>query len=89
MAIKIVTIMKRGVKKYFWDIAELLHHYSVNDFINFYIKKYSIQQLLILVPFAMTFFIATHENGDIVSLKGQTWTSVKKYIQQHVNNFFK
>ncbi len=39
MAMKIAAIMKRGVKKDFWYIAELLHHYSVNDFINYYRRK--------------------------------------------------
>lgn len=89
MAMKIAAIMKRGVKKDFWDIAELLHHYSVDDFISFYTKKYPSQQLLISVPFAMTYFIDADESEDPVSLKGQTWKSVKKYIQQHVNDFLK
>lgn len=89
MAMKIAAILKRGVKKDFWDIAELLHHYSVEDFIKFYSKKYPSQQLLISVPFAMTYFIDADESEDPVSLKGQTWKSVKKYIQQHVNDFLK
>jgi hypothetical protein len=43
MAMKIAAIMKRGVKKDFWDIAELLRHYSMEDFINYYTKKYPSQ----------------------------------------------
>lgn len=89
MAMKIAAIMKRGVKKDFWDIAELLHHYSVENFISFYTKKYPSQQLLISVPFALTYFIDAEESEDPVSLKGQTWKSVKKFIQQHVNDFLK
>jgi predicted nucleotidyltransferase component of viral defense system len=89
MAMKIAAILKRGVKKDFWDIAELLQHYSVEDFINYYTKKYPSQQLLVSVPFALTYFIDAEESEDPVSLKGQTWKSVKKYIQQHVNEFLK
>jgi len=37
---KVAAIMKRGVKKDFWDIAELLQHYSIQDFIDLYSKKY-------------------------------------------------
>jgi hypothetical protein len=55
MAMKIAAIMKRGVKKDFWDIAELFHHYTVEDFINYYTQKYHSQQLLVSVPFALTY----------------------------------
>ena len=89
MAMKIAAIMKRGVKKDFWDIAELLHHYTVEDFIHFYTKKYPSQQLLVSVPFALTYFIDAEESEDPVSLKGQTWESVKKFIQGKVNDFLK
>lgn len=89
MAMKIAAIMKRGVKKDFWDIAELLQHYPVDDFIRFYTKKYPSQQLLVSVPFALTYFIDADESEDPISLKGQTWKTVKKTIQQHVNDFLK
>ena len=89
LAMKIAAIMKRGVKKDFWDIAELLDHYSVNDFITYYIQKYPSQQLLVSVPYAMTYFDDAEESEDPVSLKGQTWESVKKIIQQKVSDFLR
>ena len=89
MAIKIAAIMKRGVKKDFWDIAELLQHFSVEQFIRYYTQKYRSQQLLISVPFALTYFIDAEESEDPVSLKGQTWKSVKKYIQRQVSDYLK
>ncbi len=89
MAMKIAAIMKRGVKKDFWDIAELLKRYSVKDFISYYTKKYPSQQLLVSVPFALTYFIDAEETEDPVSLKGQTWKSVKKFIQQKVNDYLR
>jgi predicted nucleotidyltransferase component of viral defense system len=89
MAMKIAAIMKRGVKKDFWDIAELLNHYTVDDFITYYTKKYPSQQLLVSVPFALTYFIDAEESEDPVSLKGQTWNNVKKFIQQKVSGYLK
>ena len=89
MAMKIAAIMKRGVKKDFWDIAELLRHYSVEDFINYYTKKYPSQQLLISVPFALTYFIDAEESEDPVSLKGQTWNTVKKFISEKVSDYLR
>lgn len=89
MAMKIAAIMKRGVKKDFWDIAELLKYYSVEDFIKFYTQKYPTQQLLVSVPFVLTYFIDAEESEEPVSLKGQTWPGVKKFIQQKVNDYLK
>ncbi len=88
-AMKINAIMGRGRKKDFWDIAELLQHYSVKDFISNYTRKYPSQQLLISVPYAMTWFDDAEETEAPVSLKGQTWESVKKFIQQQVSDFLK
>ncbi len=89
MAMKIAAIMKRGVKKDFWDIAELLKHYTVEDFIIYYTRKYPSQLLLISVPFALTYFIDAEESDEPVSLKGQTWEGVKKFIQKKVSDYLK
>ena len=89
MAMKIAAIMKRGVKKDFWDISELLNHFSVEDFITFYNKKYPNQQLLISIPQALIYFADAEESIDPVSLKGQIWKSVKKHIQQKVSDYLK
>jgi predicted nucleotidyltransferase component of viral defense system len=87
MGMKIAAIMKRAVKKDFWDIAELLQQHSVDDIITCYTKKYPSQQLLVSVPFALCYFDEAEESEDPVSLKGQTWKSVKKFIQQKVSEF--
>lgn len=89
MAMKIAAIMKRGVKKDFWDIAELLQHYTVEDFIKYYTKKYPSQQLLVSVPYALCYFDEAEESEEPVSLKGQSWKAVKKIIQKKVNDFLK
>jgi len=89
MAMKISTILKRGVKKDFWDIAELLQHYSVENFITYYTSKYPSQQLLISIPFALTYFIDAEESEEPISLKGQTWENVKKIIQEKVNDYLR
>lgn len=87
IAMKINAIMRRAVKKDFWDIAELLEHYTVDQMIKFYQQKYPSQVLLIAIPQAMVYFNDSEDSEDPVSLKGQTWDSVKKSIQQKVNDF--
>lgn len=89
MAMKIQTILGRGRKKDFWDIAELLEHYSVKDFVNFHKEKFSTQNLLITVPQAMLFFEDADEDENPVSLKGQTWESVKSNIREKVREYLK
>lgn len=87
MAMKIQAILGRGKKKDFWDIAELLTHYSVQDFISFHKEKYNTQNLLITVPQAMTYFADAEESEDPISLKGQTWDNVKHLIQRKVSEY--
>ncbi|WP_462222613.1 nucleotidyl transferase AbiEii/AbiGii toxin family protein, partial [Ferruginibacter sp.] len=62
IAMKVQAILGRGKKKDFWDIAELLQHFSVADFIQFHKEKYSTQNLLITVPQAITYFSDAEES---------------------------
>ena len=89
IAMKVAAIMKRGVKKDFWDIAELLQHYSIQDFIDLYSKKYPSQQLLVSVPYALVYFDDAEESEEPISLKGQTWEGVKTFIRQKLNDYLK
>ncbi len=88
-AMKIQAILGRGKKKDLWDIAELFHHYHLKDIIEFHEQKFPSQQLLISIPQALTYFIDAEESEDPISLKGQTWETVKKIVQQKVNDYLK
>lgn len=87
IAMKVQAILGRGKKKDFWDIAELLKHFSVKDFVQFHKEKYSTQNLLISVPQAMVYFDDADESEDPISLKNQTWDSVKKQIGDTVRAY--
>ena len=89
IAMKINAILGRGKKKDFWDLYELLHHYSLEEMILFHEKKFPEQNLLITIPQAITWFNDAEETEDPISLKGQTWESVKKFIQQNVSDFLR
>ena len=89
IAMKVQAILGRGRKKDFWDIAELLNHFSIADFIQFHKEKYSTQNLLITVPQAITFFSDAEESEAPVSLKKQTWKSVQKLISKKVRTYLK
>jgi len=87
MAMKVFAIFKRAQKKDFWDVAELLNHYSIDDFISAYNEKHPNQQLLISIPHALTYFVDAEESEAPVSLKGQTWESVKEFIKKKVRDY--
>jgi predicted nucleotidyltransferase component of viral defense system len=89
IAMKVQAILGRGKKKDFWDIAELLQHYTVEDFVNFHQEKYSQQNLLITVPQALTYFGDAEESEDPVSLKGQSWGKVKTFINKKVSAYLR
>ena len=89
ITMKVHAILGRGRKKDFLDIAELLHHYSIDEFINFHKEKYSSQNLLITMPQALTYFSYAEESEDPISLKKQTWDSVKRFISAKVNDYLK
>jgi predicted nucleotidyltransferase component of viral defense system len=89
IAMKVQAILGRGRKKDFWDVAELLNHFSISDFIQFHKEKYATQNLLITVPQALTYFADAQESEDPVSLKKQTWDYVKEFINSKVNEYLK
>ncbi|MBX2935485.1 MAG: nucleotidyl transferase AbiEii/AbiGii toxin family protein [Ferruginibacter sp.] len=87
IAMKIQAVLGRGKKKDFWDIAELLQHFTVADFIKYHTEKYSTQNLLITVPQAITYFSDAEESEAPVSLKQQNWDSVQKFISKKVSEY--
>jgi len=87
IAMKLNAILGRGKKKDFWDLHELLHHYSLKDMIRFHESKFPEHNLLITIPQAITYFDDAEESEDPVSLKGQTWETVKKFIQKKVSEY--
>jgi Nucleotidyl transferase AbiEii toxin, Type IV TA system len=89
IAMKVQAILGRAKKKDFWDVAELLLHFSIGDFIQFHKEKYNTQNLLITVPQAITYFLDAEESEDPISLKKQTWDSVQRFIQKKVSEYLK
>ena len=86
-AMKIQAILGRGRKKYFWDLFELLKHYSLEQLINWHQQKYPSQMLAISIPNAITYFTDADSTEAPVSFKNQTWESVKKGIQKAVRDY--
>lgn len=87
IAMKLNAILGRGKKKDFYDLDELFYYFKLKEMITFHKQKYPSQNLLITIPQAITYFDDAEESEAPVSLKNQTWESVKKNIQQKVREF--
>jgi predicted nucleotidyltransferase component of viral defense system len=88
-AMKIQAILGRAKKKDFWDLHELLQHYSLKQIIDWHKQKYPSQMLAISIPNAITYFIEADESETPVSFKNQTWESVKRGIARAVSDYLR
>jgi len=88
-AMKIQAILGRGKKKDFWDLHELLKHYSLQQIMNWHKQKYPNQMLAISIPNAITYFVDADESETPVSFKKQTWEGVKKEISRVVSDYLR
>lgn len=86
-AMKVNAILGRGTKKDFWDVFELLHHFSLSDIISFHKIKFPQQILLISIPQALSYFEDAEDTPDPISLKNQNWKDIKKTIQKHISEY--
>jgi predicted nucleotidyltransferase component of viral defense system len=88
-AMKIQAILGRGKKKDFWDLHELLQHYSLQQIMDWHKQKYPSQMLAISIPNAITYFVDAEESESPVSFKNQSWESIKKDIQAVVSEYLR
>ena len=87
IAMKVNAILRRGVKKDFWDIAELMQHYTIENFIDYYMQKYPNQRQLISIPRALTYFEDAEKSENPICQKDQTWEKVKAIIRSKANEY--
>ena len=88
-AMKIQAILGRAKKKDFWDLYELLQHYSLQQLMDWHKQKYPSQMLAISIPNAITYFIEANDSDTPVSFKKQTWEGVKKGISRIVSDYLR
>ncbi len=84
IALKLNAIAGRGAKKDFWDLYELLNHYSFDQMISFYQKKYP-NNALVMIAKSITYFAEADLQPDPLCFKNLKWESVKKDIIKKFN----
>ncbi|MDB5156981.1 MAG: hypothetical protein JWR50_1688 [Mucilaginibacter sp.] len=84
IAMKLNAIAGRGAKKDFWDLYELLNHYSLEQMIAFYQKRYPNNALIMLAK-SITYFAEADLQPDPYCLKKLQWDNIKKDIKKKLN----
>ncbi len=88
-AMKIQAILGRGKKKDFWDLYELLQHYSLQQIMDWHKQKYPSQMLAISIPNAISYFDDADSSEAPISFKNQNWEEIKAGIQKVVSDYLK
>jgi len=82
-AMKLNAIANRGSKKDFYDLAELLHHHTLDEMLRFFSIKYPATD-----PFAIIRSLAWFEDAELepdpVPLAAQTWDQIKRQMTKAV-----
>lgn len=85
-AMKLSAIARRGVKKDFWDIAELLEVFSLHEMIEFYKAKYSTRDIFHLLR-SLVYFDDAEPQKNPDPQKKITWNQVKSKVKKAVKSY--
>lgn len=82
-AMKLAAITNRGTKKDFIDMYFLLHHFSLNEMLEFYNTKYNTNSIYSVIRSVVYF--ADAENDPMPKMHiFATWDEVKAFIKESV-----
>lgn len=83
-AMKLEVIGNGGRKKDFWDIHALLDHFSINEMIEFYIKRYPYNHTPEDIKRQLTNFEKAENDFEPICLKGKYWELIKLDIEESI-----
>lgn len=85
-AMKMNSLTNRGAKKDFFDLHELLQHFSLQQLLDFYAAKYETASRMVALK-SLVYFEDAEMDPDPVSVKNVTWGTVKSTIVRAVREF--
>lgn len=83
IAMKLGAVSGRGAKKDFWDLAELLNHFSLAEMLHFFTAKYANSDPGYVVR-SLTYFDDAEPQADPITLNTATWPQVKQRVLEAV-----
>lgn len=88
VALKLNAIAGRGAKKDFWDLHELLNHYSFEQMIAFYHDRYPQNDYTMVIK-SLPYFVDADRDEDPYSFTSISWDQIKKDIFRDFNLYIK
>jgi predicted nucleotidyltransferase component of viral defense system len=82
-AMKLNAILNRGAKKDFYDIYELLKHYSLHELVSFFKIKYPNTNVLMLIK-SLDYFLDADVEPDPIALNKAKWIDIKEEISNQI-----
>jgi predicted nucleotidyltransferase component of viral defense system len=79
-AMKLFAICKRGTKKDFYDVRELLRHFTAKKLTDFFVDKYGEEKLIFLKKSVVYFEEADDSEQPEILTKDLKWEQVKKTV---------
>lgn len=79
-AMKCFAICKRGTRKDFYDLWQLLQEFSPHQIINFFVEKYGKDKLIFFNKSVIYFDEADDSDQPEVLISNLTWDKVKKEV---------
>ena len=90
VSLKLGALANRGAKKDFYDLYYIFRHYTLEQLIDLYKKKFNVADVLPLLKSLVYFGDAEDElPPELVKNKNLTWPHVKKFIEQKVHEAVK
>lgn len=86
-AMKLDVVGRAGRKKDFWDLHELLNHFSISQMLDFYIKRYPYNFTKEGIVRKLTDFSAADNDFNPICLKSKYWELIKIDIEEAVTNY--
>jgi len=89
-AMKINAVVGRGTQKDFYDIYELLKHYTLKEMLEAYQEKYQMDNTA-MAERSLLYFEDAHDmknrNNQVIILNGTEWSEVKKHMKDTYQEF--
>ena len=78
-AMKLAAIAGRGKKRDFFDVFEILKHFSLKEILEFYNRKYEDGSEFLVLK-SLTYFDDANQDADLKLFNEVGWETVKKQI---------
>lgn len=89
VAMKLEVIGNNGRKKDFWDLHELMEHFSISQMLEFYEKRYPYSYSKNEIIKKLTDFSEADSDFEPICLKNKHWELIKIDFEDKIENEFR